>query len=52
MGIYNDLETLYMFESYDQKLLVFAFYGRFHELLHTILGLHGDLDGPLDSMHV
>jgi hypothetical protein len=29
----------YMIERYDQKLVVFAFYGRFHELLPTILGL-------------
>ena len=28
-----------MFESYDQKLDVFAFYDRFHEILPTVLGL-------------
>ena len=27
-----------MFERYEQKLLVFAFYGRFHELLPGVLG--------------
>src|SRR3954465_1060681 len=52
MGIYNDPKTRYMFESYDQKLVVFAFYVPFRELLHTCLGLHGDLCGPLDTMHV
>src|SRR3954467_8087578 len=34
-------KTRYMFESYDQKLIVFAFYGRFHELLATVLGVSG-----------
>src|SRR3954468_1657633 len=32
-----------MFESYDQNPIVFAFYGRFQELLPTILGFQGDL---------
>src|SRR3954465_3874028 len=27
-----------MFERYDQKLAVLAFYGRFHELLPTVFG--------------
>ena len=30
-----------MFESYDQKLVVFAFCGNFHELLPTVLGFQG-----------
>src|SRR3954465_2786957 len=34
-------QTRYMFESYDQKLIIFAFYGRFHELLATVLGVSG-----------
>jgi len=37
------LNTRYMFESYDQKLVVFAFYGRFNELLPVVLGFQGDL---------
>src|SRR4051812_29258515 len=28
----------YMFERYDQKLVVFVFYGHFHELLPTFFG--------------
>jgi len=32
-----------MFERYDQKFVVFAFYGRFHELLPIVLGFQGDL---------
>ena len=32
-----------MFERYDQKLAVLAFYGRFHELLPTVLGFQGVL---------
>ena len=42
-GIRMAHKTRYMFESYDQKLVVFAFYGRFHELLPIILGFQGDL---------
>jgi hypothetical protein len=41
--IYDDRRTGYMFQSYDQKLVVFAFYDRFHEILPTVLGLRGDL---------
>src|SRR3954465_6421596 len=37
-AIYNDLKTQYMFESYEQKLVVFVFYGHFHELLPTVWG--------------
>ena len=33
-----------MFERYDQKVDVFAFYGRFHELLPMVLGFHGKID--------
>ena len=42
-GIRMARKTLHMFESYDQKLVVFAFYGRFHELLPIVLGFQGDL---------
>jgi hypothetical protein len=36
----------YMFESYDKKLVIFAFDGCFYELLPTVLvGFHGDLHG-------
>ena len=30
-----------MFESCDEELVVFAFYGHFHELLHIVLGVPG-----------
>ena len=33
---YNDRKTRYMFESNDQKFVVFALYYRFHELLPTV----------------
>ena len=33
----------YLFERYDQKLVVFSFYGRFHDLLPIVLGFQGDL---------
>ena len=35
----RDLKTRYVFESYDQKLIVFVVYVRFHELLPTIFGI-------------
>jgi hypothetical protein len=44
--IFKARDTQYMFERHDQKLVVFAFYGRFHELLPTVLGFRGDLQGP------
>ena len=37
-GIHIARTTQGMFERYDQKLVVFAFYGRFDMLLATILG--------------
>jgi hypothetical protein len=42
----------YMFERHDQKLVVFAFYGHFHELLPTVLGFRSDLQGPWHSVLV
>ena len=30
--------AIYMFESFDQKVVIFEFYGRFHELLPIVLG--------------
>ena len=33
--------VIYMFERYEQKLVFFAFYGHFHELLPIILGVPG-----------
>ena len=39
--IYSDLKTCYMFEIYDQKLVVFEFNGCFHELLPTDFGVPG-----------
>src|SRR5215216_7559677 len=36
----------YMFESYEQKLIVFVFSCRFHELLPIFLGFHGEFHGP------
>jgi hypothetical protein len=49
LGLWWDLhacDTQYMFERHDQKLVIFTFLGRFHELLPTILGFRGDLQGP------
>jgi hypothetical protein len=44
--IYKVHDTQYMFERHDEKLIVFVFLGRFHELLPTALGFHSDLQGP------
>ena len=35
--------AIYMFKSYEQKLVIFAFYGHFHELLRIGLGFQDDL---------
>ena len=35
-------KTQYVFERHDQKLVVFAFYACFHELLPIVLGFQGD----------
>jgi hypothetical protein len=46
-GVINKAhDTHYMFERHDQKLIVFCIYGRFRELLSTVLGFRGDLQGP------
>src|SRR3954467_14548673 len=36
-GICMACTTRFMFEIYDKKLVVFLFYGRFHELLPMVL---------------
>ena len=41
-AIYNNFTTRYMFESYDQKVVVFVFFGHFHELLPTVLEFQED----------
>jgi hypothetical protein len=50
--IYKVHDTQYMFKRHDQKLIVFAFYGHFHELLPIVLGFRTDLQGPWHSVHV
>ena len=49
--IYNDIKTRYMFDSYDQKLVVFVFYVHFHELLPTFFGFQEDLH-PLHVLEI
>jgi hypothetical protein len=41
-----------MFKWHDQKLIIFAFFSHFHELLPIVLGLWGDLLGPWHLVHV
>jgi hypothetical protein len=50
--IYKAHDTQSMSERHDQKLVVFTFSGRFHELLSTILGFRGDFQGPWHLVHV
>jgi hypothetical protein len=40
-GTYMAHDTQYMFERHDQKLVIFTFLGRFHELKSTVLGFRG-----------
>jgi hypothetical protein len=49
--IYKVHDTQYMFERHGQKLIIFAFLGRFHELLPIVLGFRGDLQGIWQSIH-
>ena len=51
-AIYSDLKARYMFESYNQKLVVFMFFGRFHELLPVFFGFQADLHDSYDSLHI
>jgi hypothetical protein len=44
--------THYMFERHVPKVIVFFDYGRFCELLPTVLGFRGDLQGQWHSVHV
>jgi hypothetical protein len=41
-----------MFQTHDKKLSTFTLYGKFNELLPTVLGFRGDLQGPRHSVHV
>jgi hypothetical protein len=41
-----------MFETHNKKLSAFTLYGKFNELLPTVLGFQGDLQGPWHSVHV
>ena len=40
-------KSQYMFKRYNKKLVIFAFYGHFHELLPTDLVFQGDLHWPM-----
>jgi len=39
------LKAIYLFESYQQELVLFVFYGEFNDLLLIVLGFQGDLHG-------
>ena len=51
-AIYSNLKKRHMFESYDQKLVVFVFYGHFHESLPTVFGFQLDLHASEEPLHV
>src|SRR3954463_16252040 len=44
MGICMPRKKPYMFERYELKLVVFVFYGRFHELLPIVFGFKGEFN--------
>src|SRR3954463_5481956 len=41
-AFYSNLKTRYMFEIYDQKPVVFVFFGQFHDLLPAIFGIQAE----------
>jgi hypothetical protein len=43
--IYTKYDILYILERDNKKLVIFAFYGRFRELLPIVLWFRGDLQG-------
>jgi hypothetical protein len=45
MDIYKEYDSLYILERNDKKLVVFAFMAIFRDLLPTVLGFWGDLQG-------
>ena len=51
-AIYSNLKKRHMFESYDQNLVVFVFYGHFHEFLPTVFGFQLDLHASEEPLHV
>ena len=51
-AIYSDHQTGCMFKSYELKLNVFVFSGRFHELLPKVFGFQADFNGSYDSLNV
>jgi hypothetical protein len=50
--IYTKYDIPYILERDDKKMVIFGFYSRFRELLPTVLGFRGDLQGPWHSVHV
>jgi hypothetical protein len=50
--IYKVYDSLYILERNDKKTWHFCVYGHFCELLPTVLGYRGDLQGPCHSVHV
>jgi ABC-type glycerol-3-phosphate transport system permease component len=52
MQIYKEYDSLYILGRNDNKTCCFCVYGPFGELLPTVLGFWGDLQGPWKSVHV
>jgi hypothetical protein len=50
--IYTKYDIPYILERDEKKLVIFAFYGRFRELLPKVLWFRGDLQGPWHSVYV
>jgi hypothetical protein len=44
--IYKEYDSMYILERNGKKTCCFSVYGRFCELLPTVLGFWGDLQGP------
>jgi hypothetical protein len=46
MEIYKEYDSLFILERNNKKTCPFCVYGRFCELLPTVLEFQGDLEGP------
>jgi hypothetical protein len=52
VDIYKEYDSLYILGRNEKKTHRLCVYGRFHELLPTVMGFRGHLQGLLHQVHV